>query len=104
VIVLTVRPWFSETRRAADARADVRGAPALLNRNSVILTILSVMGGLLLFAGVVTRVLNRAYAKAGIGYFAWLEGSTASKRVLDVAIYLGASLAVVGAVLFLVGH
>jgi DHA1 family inner membrane transport protein len=49
VIVLAVRPWFSETRRAADARADVRGAPALLNRNSVILTILSVMGGLLLF-------------------------------------------------------
>jgi len=49
VIALTVRPWFSETHRAADARADLRGAPVLLNRNTVILTILSVIGGLVLY-------------------------------------------------------
>ena len=49
VIALTVRPWFSETHRAADARADLRGAPVLMNRNTVILTILSVIGGLVLY-------------------------------------------------------
>ncbi len=49
VIALSVRPWFSETRRAADARTDLLGAPTLLNRNTFILTILSVIGGLVLF-------------------------------------------------------
>ena len=29
VIALTVRPWFSETHRAADARTDLLGAPTL---------------------------------------------------------------------------
>ena len=49
VIAVSVRPWFSETRRAADAKADLRGAPALRNRNTMILTILSVIAGLVLF-------------------------------------------------------
>ena len=49
VIALTVRPWFSETHRAANARTDLLGAPTLLNRNTVILTVLSVIGGLVLF-------------------------------------------------------
>lgn len=49
VIASTVRPWFSETHRAADARTDLLGAPTLLNRNTIILTILSVTGGLVLF-------------------------------------------------------
>lgn len=49
VIAFTVKPWFSETHRAADARADQLGAPTLLNRNTVILTILSVIGGLVFF-------------------------------------------------------
>ena len=49
IIALSVRPWFSETQRAADARADRLGAPTLLNRNTIILTILSVIGGLVLF-------------------------------------------------------
>lgn len=49
LIALAVRPWFSETHRAADARTDQLGAPTLLNRNTVILTILSVIGGLVLF-------------------------------------------------------
>jgi DHA1 family inner membrane transport protein len=48
-IALSVRPWFSETRRAADARTDHLGAPTLLNRNTIILTALSVIGGLVLF-------------------------------------------------------
>jgi len=49
VITLTVRPWFTETRRAADARTDLSGAPTLVNRNTIILTALSVLGGLVLY-------------------------------------------------------
>ena len=49
VIAVSVRPWFSETRRAAQAKADVRGAPSLRNRNTAILTILSVIAGLVLY-------------------------------------------------------
>jgi DHA1 family inner membrane transport protein len=49
VIALTVRPWFSEAHRAADARTDSTGAPTLLNRNTVLLTVLSIVGGLVLF-------------------------------------------------------
>jgi DHA1 family inner membrane transport protein len=49
VVALTVRPWFSETHRAADARTDLTGASTLLNRNTAILTVLSVIGGLVLF-------------------------------------------------------
>ena len=64
VIALTVRPWFSETRRAADARTDLLGAPTLLNRNTIILTVLSVIGGLVLyrFYGNVRDVLARGLA------------------------------------------
>jgi DHA1 family inner membrane transport protein len=49
LIALTVRPWFSEAHRAADARTNSSGATTLLNRNTVLLTILSIIGGLVLF-------------------------------------------------------
>lgn len=49
-IALSVRPWFSETQRAAEVKADQRGAAALRNRNTLILTILSVIAGLSLYA------------------------------------------------------
>lgn len=62
VIPLTVRPWFSETHRASDAKADLRGAPALRNRNTVLLTVLSVIAGLVLygFTGMYTTYLREA--------------------------------------------
>jgi len=62
VIAVSVRPWFSETRRAAEAKADARGAPSLLNRNTVILTILSVIAGLVLygFTGMYATYLREA--------------------------------------------
>ncbi len=49
LILLFVRTWFSETRRAAQARADAGGASTLLNRNSVLLTILSMLHGLSMY-------------------------------------------------------
>ena len=49
LIAATVRPWFSETRRAAEIKADSGGAASLANRNTVILTILSVIHGLSMY-------------------------------------------------------
>ena len=49
VIALAVRSWFTETRGAAAARADRGGAATLLNRNSVLLTVLSAVYGLVLY-------------------------------------------------------
>ncbi len=49
LILLFVRSWFSETRRAAQARADAGGASTLLNRNSILLTILSMLHGLSMY-------------------------------------------------------
>jgi DHA1 family inner membrane transport protein len=49
LIAATVRPWFSETRRAAEVKADTGGAASLANRNTVILTILSVIHGLSMY-------------------------------------------------------
>ena len=49
VIALSVRPWFSETRRASETRADAGGAPTLRNRNTILLTVLSAIYGLVLY-------------------------------------------------------
>ena len=43
VVALTVRPWFSETQRAANARTDSTGSPTILNRNTVLLTVMSLI-------------------------------------------------------------
>lgn len=49
VILLTVRPWFSETRIAGGVQSGLGGATTLLNFNSIILTVLSMMAGLTLY-------------------------------------------------------
>jgi MFS family permease len=49
LIAATVRPWFSDTRRAVEVKADSGGAASLSNRNTVILTILSVIHGLSMY-------------------------------------------------------
>jgi len=49
VIAITVRPWFSETKRVAETRADHRGAATLLNRNTILLTVLSIIHGLSMY-------------------------------------------------------
>jgi len=49
VILVTVRPWFSEIKHAAEAKADTGGAESLMNRNTIILTILSLIHGLSMY-------------------------------------------------------
>lgn len=81
VIALSVRPWFSETHRTAEAKADVRGAPSLLNRNTVILTILSVIAGLVLygFTGMYATYLREAlhYTPKAAGFVQSFYGAGA---------------------------
>ena len=49
LIALVVRHWFSETKRAVVARATAGGAPSLMNRNTILLTIISLIYGLVLY-------------------------------------------------------
>lgn len=49
IIAVAVRPWFSETRRAAETKTDAGGASTLANRNTIVLTILSIVHGLVLY-------------------------------------------------------
>ena len=49
LIAIAVRPWFSETRHSAKTGANTGGAPTLLNRNTVLLTALSTLQGLVFY-------------------------------------------------------
>lgn len=49
LIALSVRPWFSETHRAVQARAADGGASTLLNRNTILLVVLNVIEGLAMY-------------------------------------------------------
>jgi MFS transporter, DHA1 family, inner membrane transport protein len=49
LIALSVRRWFSETARAAEARAGSGGAATMMNRNTILLTIISLVYGLVLY-------------------------------------------------------
>ena len=86
VIGASVRPWFSETHRAAGARADLRGAPSLRNRNTTILTVLSVIAGLVLygFTGMYTTYLREAlhYAPRDAGFVQSFYGAGALLSIL----------------------
>ena len=81
VIAFAVRSWFTETRRAADARTDLSGAPTLLNRNTILLTALSVLGGLVLygFTGMYPTFLREGlhYSPKQAGFVASFYGAGA---------------------------
>jgi predicted MFS family arabinose efflux permease len=49
LVAAAVRPWFSETHAAIDRIVDRGGASTLLNRNTVLLTAMSVIGGLVIY-------------------------------------------------------
>ena len=48
-ISLTVRPWFTESQGRTGERVDRGGAPTLLNRNTILLTAMSVIGGFVIY-------------------------------------------------------
>jgi len=49
VIALSVDPWFTESETATNERADRSGASTLVNRNTTLLTLMSLIGGLVIY-------------------------------------------------------
>ncbi len=49
VIALSVEPWFTEGETATYERADRGGAAKLVNRNTILLTLMSLIGGLVIY-------------------------------------------------------
>jgi len=86
LIAFTVRPWFSETRRTADAIADLRGAASLLNRNTILLTALSVIAGLNLFG---FTGLYPTFLREGLHYAPRQAGFVASFYGVGALISIG---------------
>lgn len=48
-VALTVKPWFTEARSNSNERVAFGGAVRLFNRNTVLLTIMSLIGGLVIY-------------------------------------------------------
>jgi len=49
VVALTVKPWFTEMQSNSHERAALGGATTVFNRNTVLLTLMSVIGGLVIY-------------------------------------------------------
>jgi DHA1 family inner membrane transport protein len=49
VVALTVKPQFTETQNGSIERAALGGAPTVFNRNTVLLTLMSLIGGLVIY-------------------------------------------------------
>jgi MFS transporter, DHA1 family, inner membrane transport protein len=110
LILIFVRSWFSETHRVTQARSDTSGASKLLNRNSIILTALSMILGLSMygFLGLYTLFLreNLHYTPGeagkvigffGIGalgsvIFGWLGDRVPPRPLLSGAFLCAAAL------------
>jgi predicted MFS family arabinose efflux permease len=114
LIALAVRPWFSETKHAAHHNEGTGGAETLFNRNTLILTVLSIIYGLAVygFLGLYPTFLRESLhftpAQAGatlkffglgslLAYFAGVLGDRLSPKIVIV----GSSLAVVALGFFL---
>jgi MFS transporter, DHA1 family, inner membrane transport protein len=116
LIALTVRPWFSETKGVSAKRDDTRGATSLLNRNSILLTVLNIIHGLSMygFLGMYPTFLRESlhYAPKQAGFVlsffgvgaltsiggGWI-GDKFSPRVVLSSAYLG--IAILGYLFFL---
>jgi MFS family permease len=122
LIYVAVRPWFSETR-APEERDESRlnphlnpqlGLPVashtLLNRNSVLLTVLSLIAGLIIYGylgmyptflrehlGFTPAMTGRVMSAYGFGVFAsiaggWIGDRVSARKVLTVSFLIAALL------------
>jgi DHA1 family inner membrane transport protein len=115
LIAVTVRPWFSETTRVVEAKVDRGGASTLANRNTVILTILSIIHGISMygFLGLyptfLRETLHYTPTNAGkvVGFFGvgalasivcgWIGDRYSPRLVLSASLL---SIAVLGSLFF----
>src|SRR5438067_605697 len=114
-IGLSVRPWFTENEGAAKERADLGGAASLLNRNTILLALMTVIGGLVIYGylGMYPTFLREAlkYSPAtagtvmsmyGLGALVSIGGGWLGDRFSPRIVLTGAFLAtaVLGYLLF----
>jgi sugar phosphate permease len=110
LIAVVVRKWFSETKRATVARSVAGGASSLMNRNTILLTIISLIYGLVLygFLGMYPTYLREGlqftpttagsiYSFFGVGALlsilgGWIGDRFSPKAVLSAAFLLTALL------------
>lgn len=115
LIAVTVKKRMTENESAADTRHDLRGATTLLNRNTVLLTAMSIVGGLCIYGylGMYPTFLRehlhyspsdtgRVMSAFGFGVFAsifggWLGDRFHPKLVLSLSF---SGTAVLGYLLF----
>lgn len=116
VIILTVRPWFSETQHIAQAKVSSdKGATSLWNRNTAVLTVLSAICGMSLygFVGMYPTFLRESLQYSpptagfvmsffGLGALASIGGGWVGDRYSPRIVMVGAFLcqAVLGYALF----
>jgi len=109
-ISLTVRPWFTESQASAGDRADSGGASALMNRNTILLTVMSVISGFVIYGylGMYPAFLReglryspatagRVMSLYGLGALGsigggWLGDRFSPRLVLSVAFFFAAIL------------
>src|SRR5438445_13567248 len=109
LIALTVKPWFSEARDESHGPHDLGGAAKLLNRNTVLLTAMSLIGGLVIYGylGMYPTFLREglhytpAAARAVVGAFGlgalgslgggWLGDRFSARHVLGAAFMCAAA-------------
>jgi len=109
-ISLTVRPWFTESQASAGDRADSGGAPTLMNRNTILLTVMSVISGFVIYGylGMYPAFLReglhysptttgRVMSLYGLGALGsigggWLGDRFSPRLVLSVAFFFAAIL------------
>ncbi|MDQ7976235.1 MFS transporter [Paraburkholderia sp. SARCC-3016] len=111
LILIAVRPWFSETRTAErHDDAGIATAHTLWNRNTILLTVLSLIGGLIIYGylgmyptflrehlGFTPAMTGRVMSAYGFGVFAsiaggWIGDRLSARKVLVVSFLIAALL------------
>jgi MFS family permease len=72
LVALTVRPWFTEAQREPNGRTALGGATTLLNRNTILLTLMSLIGGLVIYGYL---GMYPTFLREGLHYSSWEAGT-----------------------------
>lgn len=75
VVALTVKPWFTEMRSSPDEPAVLGGATTVFNRNTILLTLMSLIGGLVIYGYL---GMYPTFLREGLHYSSTAAGSVMS--------------------------
>jgi MFS family permease len=110
VILVAVRKGFSETVALESTKVSTQAAPTLWNRNTILLTVLSLIGGLIIYGylgmyptflrehlGFTPALTGRVMGAYGLGVFAsiaggWVGDRFSARKVLAVSFVIAAAL------------